>query len=89
MKINYFKVIAIVLILVVIFYQIRIVSILIDKAELLETDPFVAGARSFNIDYCSCFISETATLEFTQNYSKITIRPKYHQGIFNNYKEVN
>ena len=72
-NIDYVRVFMFILIAIIIFNQIRIVKILVDKQEMLDTDPLVYSANRYDIEYCTCIISPTRTIEFTKNYSKTII----------------
>lgn len=67
----------IVLIIVAISYQIKIVKMIYDKEDMLNSEPLSYGARRYDIEYCECPISETRTIIFnkTGSITKIVRKP--------------
>ena len=73
-----FKIVMLILIVFVIYNQIKITRMVIQKAELLDSDPLVYGAKRFGINECSCFVSEGVMIYFNQNESKTIIQQKFN-----------
>lgn len=70
------KIVMIVLIIVAIFYQIKITKMIYDKEEMLNAEPLSYGARKYGIGECTCWLSDNVQIWFNKTVSitKITHR---------------
>jgi hypothetical protein len=76
LKINWVKILFLILVCIVIYNQVRIIKIIYENQDKLDQDPFVYGAIRYNIKEATCFITEYRTLYFNQSVSKFIIKNK-------------
>lgn len=79
MKINkeiIIKAVMIILLIVVMSYQVKIVSMIYEREEMFNSDPLSYGARKYGIDSCECPVNLEKTIWFNKTLSKTIIRAK-------------
>lgn len=75
-----------ILIIIAIFYQVKIVKMIYDKQEMLNTEPLSYGARKYGIEECTCWVSTNKQIWFNISTSITKIR---QNSPTTNYQEIN
>jgi len=75
----------ILLLLCILGVNVFLLKIVIDKYELLSTNPAILTAQSFDVDFCSCKTNNDKTFNFDQE--RIWISPKVESK--DNFYEIN
>lgn len=78
------KFIMIALIIVAIFYQVKIVKMIMAKEEMLNAEPLSYGARKYGIEECTCYISLGKQIWFNQTTSITKV-----QKLAGDYQQLN
>ena len=70
------KIIMIALIIFAIFEQIKVTKMIMEKEDILNSEPLSYGARKYGITECTCYVSDSVSIWFTQNESITKVKAK-------------
>lgn len=78
-------VLMLIMLLIIIYGQVKLISLVVSHYQDLNTDPFAFGARKYSINQCSCVVDATHLLYFNQSESKFIVSRPSQKAVSDNY----